>query len=93
MDEILWKYVPAKKGLLGCQRTVTLSGKYAKEKNVAWGKPVIMLQNYDRDPRTTLPQSELEWFLQNVEIVELTQPLNPNIRARHPRNPLASLNV
>lgn len=47
LDDIPWKFVPAKKMLLGGQRHFSLGGKYARVRTVTWGKACIYCINRD----------------------------------------------
>nr|WAE42567.1 MAG: replication associated protein [Cressdnaviricota sp.] len=67
IDDIDWKYVPAKKALLGAQLTFTLTDKYRKKVTLNWGKPVIYLCNKDMDVYHTCDESD--WLRDNCTYI------------------------
>jgi len=73
IDDIEWKYVPGKKGLIGAQQTITLSDKYVKKMTFSWGKPVIYLCNEDMDVFNTC--DEKRWLWENAVYVMLKNKL------------------
>ena len=65
IDDIEWKYVPAKKALLGAQEQFTMTDKYRKKVTLMWGKPTIYLCNPDQDVYNTC--EERVWLRGNVQ--------------------------
>lgn len=63
IDDIEWKYFPARKALLGAQSTFTMTDKYRKKVTLAWGKPCIYLCNKDMDVFNSC--DEYEWLKDN----------------------------
>jgi len=47
IDDIDWKWLPAKKQLLGGQSNFNLSDKYRRKRQVVFGLPTIYCMNYD----------------------------------------------
>jgi len=74
LDDIDWKFLPAKKQLLGGQSNFVLSDKYRRKRNVTGGHPTIYLMNRDnwneieKDPI-------LNWIEGNSVIFFLTNKL------------------
>lgn len=69
IDDIDWKYVPAKKALFGAQKQFTITDKYIKKKTLLWGKPVIYLCNQDMDVYNSC--DEKLWLRDNCDYVIL----------------------
>lgn len=61
LDDIEWKFLPAKKSLLGAQRQITLTDKYRKKVTLEWGKPCIYLCNEDMDVFNTCAEKKWLW--------------------------------
>lgn len=70
LDDISWDNLKRYyKGLMGMQRNITVSDKYEKKKELAGGRPVIVLSN-------SLPVFDVEeasWLQANVNFYLLTQ--------------------
>lgn len=73
IDDISWKFVPAKKALLGAQLTFTLTDKYRKKVTLDWGKPVIYLCNKDMDVYHTCDESD--WLRDNCTYIYIDKKL------------------
>lgn len=73
IDDIEWKWVPAKKALLGAQQQFTLTDKYRKKVTLSWGKPCIYLCNRDMDVFNTC--EEWHWLKENCIYVRLDNKL------------------
>lgn len=69
IDDIEWKYVPAKKALLGAQAQFTMTDKYRKKVTLTWGKPCIYLCNKDMDVYNSC--EEAMWLRDNCVYVIL----------------------
>lgn len=75
IDDIDYKFIPCKKGLLGAQEYVTLTDKYRKKKTLKWGKPCILLCNEDQDPFNFIVTDEKRWLEANTIYSKITMPL------------------
>jgi hypothetical protein len=73
IDDIDWKYVPAKKSLLGAQKEFTMTDKYRKKQTLTWGKPSIFLCNQDMNVYYTC--EETEWLRFNCLFVSINTAL------------------
>lgn len=72
LDDIDWERMkPFYKGLLGLQRNVTVTDKYKPKREIAGGKPVIVLTN--DLPMFTL--EEAQWLAANVNFYQVTEKL------------------
>lgn len=77
------KFEHVRQSLWGAQKHFNLTGKWRKHFPVSWGKPMIYLCNKGNDFRTLRKKNgemyldywELEWYLDNTVIVDLTEPL------------------
>jgi len=67
IDDIEWKFVPAKKALMGAQKVFTMTDKYKKKVTLQWGKPCIYLCNQDMDVYNSC--DERMWLRDNAEYV------------------------
>lgn len=75
LDDFEWKFVPAKKQLIGAQKQIVLTDKYRKKKTVKWGKPVIYLCNPDQNPFNEMTLFEKHWYRQNFNEITVVNKL------------------
>lgn len=71
-DDFEWQFFPCKKQFIGCQKVFTLTDKYKKKKTVTWGKPAIILTN---DNVFNYIHNSLDWYNNNLQTIELINPL------------------
>lgn len=74
LDDVPWKYVPAKKMLLGGQLRFSLSGKYARVRTLTWGKPMIYSMN-NCNYLKMMQWYDTEWLEENCIFVFLNNKL------------------
>jgi len=76
-DDIPWGHIPNRKGFIGGQGSITVTGKYRAPRTVEWGRPCIVLANGDMDPLNDLlyGTEEREWFNANTVYVKLERAL------------------
>jgi len=81
MDDISFDFIGgSRKALWGAQKELVVTGKYRKNRSVAWGKPLIFCCNEANDFRFMLDKrggsyldaSEKQWYIDNAVIVEIT---------------------
>lgn len=70
LDDIEWKWLPAKKQLLGCQYEFELSDKYRRKRTVRFGLPVIYTMNQDNYNQLVVDPI-WEWVYANTLIVHI----------------------
>lgn len=75
MDDIPWKNFPNPKGILGCQKTITLTDKYRAKKTFDnWRKPCIVCWNGDMYPTEFADDQHLaRWIDDNTVKVICTE--------------------
>jgi len=83
VDDLGFQYLGGlRKGIWGAQEVITVGGKFAHNRQVQWGKPLIFCCNpgedfrymFDKSGRNSLlSDSERDWYEQNSVIVNVSE--------------------